>query len=235
MTATPLLRDAAVSVRYSLRGSGPLSRRRSFRLPSSTRAASKRRDQNVPADREYYRVPARVLPTHAAPSCATPAVCSAQGQDGVRAAAGTARIPLACNIQHTKPMQQATSPVHHPPPIYGFTIKNVDDAPVGLPVGRRSFPHMSLPATLRTPVAPWGGVDGCMRQPSRAAIGRSCVHGVVSTACVRSHAQANCVGSAAGRAGELSRVRTGCDGRSYELAHTPPLLTTDCPWLGLRR
>jgi hypothetical protein len=109
VTATPLLRDAAVSVRYSLRGSGPLSRRRSFRLPSSIRAASKRRDQNVPADREYYRVPARVLPTHTAPSCATPAVCSAQGQDGVRAAAGTARIPLACNIQHNKRMQQAVN------------------------------------------------------------------------------------------------------------------------------
>ena len=140
MTATPLLRDAAVSVRYSLRGSGPLSRRRSFRLPSSIRAASKRRDQNVPADREYYRVPARVLPTHAAPSCATPAVCSAQGQgrDCVRAAAGTARIPLACNIQHTKPMQQA---VHIPgaPSTADLWLhhQDVDDAPVGLPVRRR--------------------------------------------------------------------------------------------------
>jgi hypothetical protein len=140
----------------------------------------------------------------------------------------TSSITNACS-------KLSTSPVHHPPPIYGFTIKNVDDAPVGLPVRRRSFPHMSLPATLRIPVAPWGGVDDCMRQPSRAAIGRSCVHGVVSTACVRSHAQANCVGSAAGRAGKSSRVRTGCDGRSYELAHPPPLLTTDCPWLGLRR
>ena len=178
-----------------------------------------------------------MLPAHAAPSCATPAVCSAQGQDCVRAAAGTARIPLACNIQHTNPCSKlSTSPVHHPPPIYGFTIKMstthrsaclCDDVVSLICLYRRRFGFRWRPGA-----------------ESMAA----CVNQVVLRSADPAYT-ASCLQHAFG----LTPKRTASDLQpgvqvsrvEYVLAATvdptslrtlpPPLLTTDCPWLGLRR